>query len=754
MIEKLKNYLLYANLKETDWHLVWPEIQKENRSILMMVSASMCLLMSVLAFYTQFFDEMYHKNAFSYACIAAVELVIFSLAKFVRNQAPKYVVILTFVFNVTLFALGIVIGTILDPGSYALAFVVMIIVLPMLFCLKPINGVFLVLMADLAFLLVAHHFKPSEIFHSDVMNVIVWSIVGFFVAGITNSARANNRLEVKRNKDNRRRIQDSYDKLESQMDMFRSLGNIYTTLYYIDLKADSYIELVSLPEAHALFGDKGGHASRRMKVFCENFVADNFREAMYKFTDLQTIGKRLANRNMLSMQFLSTAVDDKTNSAEWTEISMISVKREENETASGVMLATRKVHKEKMKEIEQMNRLQEALVAAESANKSKTVFLNNMSHDIRTPMNAITGFTKLAQKHADDTVLVCDYLDKISVANSHLLALINDVLDMSRIESGRVSLSEKTENVAVIIEELNTILHDDVAARQLDFLVEMNISKDRVVLCDKLRLKQILLNLLSNAVKYTPEGGKVNFSITEQENTELDRVSYCFVVKDSGIGMSQEFLKNIFEPFEREKTSTVSGIPGTGLGMSIAKTLVDMMGGRISVVSEQNVGTEFTVELSFVLSKDNQLASSTGTPSEEIVDVHVEPNQFAGKRILLAEDNHMNQMIAKHLLTESGVELVVAENGRIACELLENSEQGYFNLVLMDIQMPVMDGYTAARNIRNSGRKDLSLIPIIALTADAFEEDREKALAAGMNGHVSKPVESDKLFAALLKYFK
>lgn len=754
MFEKLKNYLLYANLKESDWNLIWPAVQKENRSLLVMVSASMCLLMSVLAFYTQFFDDMYHGNAASYALIAAVELVIFALAKFVKKNSPYFVAALTLFFNVTLFALGITIGTVLDPDSYALAFVVMIIVLPMLFCLRPMNGVLLVVCADIAFLFVAQQFKSPSIFHSDVMNVVVWSIVGFFVAGITNTARANNRIVIKRNRDNQQRIQESYDQLESQMDMFRSLGNIYTTLYYIDLKTDDYIELVSLPQPHSLFGKSGQNATHRMKIFCEKFVVEVFREEMLKFTDLQTIGKRLVARNMISMQFLSSAVDNTNHSMEWSEISMIAVKRDGNENASGILLATRRIHKEKLKEMEQMNRLQKALSAAESANKSKTVFLNNMSHDIRTPMNAITGFTKLAQQHVEDTAQVSDYLDKISVANKHLLALINDVLDMSRIESGRVSLSEKPENVAVIVDELNTILHDDVAARQLKFNLNMEIDKDRMVLCDKLRLKQILLNLLSNAVKFTPEGGVVDLSITEQECGMPERAGYRFVVKDSGIGMSQEFLKNIFVPFEREKTSTVSGIQGTGLGMSIAKTLVDMMGGSISVKSAQNVGTEFTVDLNFSKAGDVQTCGLDAAQPEEVIDVHVDPNQFAGKRILLAEDNRMNQIIAKHLLKESGAELVIAENGRVACETLEKSEVGYFDLILMDIQMPVMDGYTAARNIRNSERKDLAGLPIIAMTADAFEEDREKALAAGMNDHVSKPVESEKLFAALLKYFR
>lgn len=753
MLQKLKNYLFYASLNKDDWDLVWNDIQRDNRFILVLVSASMWLLMTILAFYTEFFDEVYHENATSYALIAAVELVIFSLAKFVMKSSPIMVAVLTLVFNVTLLILGTVMGTVLDPTSYALAFVVMIIVLPMLFCLRPINGVVLVMVADTAFLLVAHQYKSPTVFHSDVMNVVIWSIVGFFVGGITNSARARNQIETWRNRENQLRLQDSYNKMESQMDMFRSLGNVYTSLYYVDLMTDRYIELVSLPEAHSLFGSNGGQASRRMKIFCERFVAKDFREEMLEFTDLQTIRDRLTSRDIISKQFLSTAVENLQNGMEWSEVSLIAVKRDGEKSASGMMLATRRIHKEKLKEIEQMECLQKALTAAESASKSKTVFLNNMSHDIRTPMNAITGFTKLAQQHVGDSSLVSDYLDKISVANQHLLALINDVLDMSRIESGRVNLSEKPENVAIVIEELNTILHDDVAARRLNFKVEMNVAKDRMVLCDKLRLKQVLLNLLSNAVKFTPEGGNVELTITERECGKPIHIGYRFVIKDSGIGMSQEFLKKVFVPFEREQTSTVSGIQGTGLGMSIAKSLVDMMGGEISVRSTQNVGTEFTVDLSFAIAEGVQIDASNNNQEKKLENVSITPNQFAGRRILLAEDNRMNQIIAKHLLKDSGAELIIAENGCVACETLEANDPGYFDLILMDIQMPIMDGYTAARNIRNSERKDLAALPIIAMTADAFEEDRENALAAGMNDHVSKPVEAEKLFAALLKYF-
>lgn len=375
--------------------------------------------------------------------------------------------------------------------------------------------------------------------------------------------------------------------------------------------------------------------------------------------------------------------------------------------------------------------LEESLSLAKSANNAKTVFLNNMSHDIRTPMNAIIGYTNLALSHIDQKARVLDYLFKINQSSEHLLSLINDVLDMSRIESGKMFLDEKPENLTNIINELENIINADINKKRLNFFIEgFDIQNDDII-CDKLRLHQILINILSNSIKYTPEGGHISFKIHQKSEPKLSYSSYEFSIKDNGIGMNKEFLEHIFEPFSRFRSSTVSGIQGTGLGMAITKNLVDLMGGQIEVHSEEKVGTEVILHFTFKL---QDKGSDKIEPTVENINV------FKGKKVLIVEDNDMNLEIASELLQEEGCIISSARNGKVAVELVQNSEPGNFDMILMDILMPVMDGYEATRQIRALENKKLANIPIVAMTANAFDEDRKKALECGMNEHVPKPV--------------
>lgn len=525
--------------------------------------------------------------------------------------------------------------------------------------------------------------------------------------------------------------------------------------------------------------------------------------------------------------------------------------------------------------------LQDALAAAQHANKAKTTFLNNMSHDIRTPMNAIVGFTTLAITHLDDKEQVEEYLKKIMTSGNHLLSLINDVLDMSRIESGKMHLDEKPCRLPDILHGLRNILQADVHAKQLELYIDAVDVWDENIYCDKLRLNQILLNLLSNAVKYTGAGGTISMRITEKPGAQKGYANYEFHIKDTGIGMSEEFVAHIFEPFEREKSSTISGIQGTGLGMAITKNIVDMMNGTIAVESEQGVGTEATVcftfrlntgvieprdipelkncralvvdddfntcdSVTYMLSQIGMRAEWTLSGREALLrtrqavtrndiynvyvidwmlpdmngievtrrirkemgddvpiilltaydwlDIEEEAKEagitsFCSKplflselrsclhsivnaeetegqkseeksekrytgRILLAEDNELNQEIAVAILGNAGFTTEVAMNGKIAVEMLEKSEPGYYQLVLMDVRMPVMDGYEATKLIRSLDNAKLSSIPILAMTANAFEEDRQEALRSGMNGHLAKPIDVEALFDALDKILK
>ena len=514
--------------------------------------------------------------------------------------------------------------------------------------------------------------------------------------------------------------------------------------------------------------------------------------------------------------------------------------------------------------------LKNALASAEHANRAKTEFLNNMSHDIRTPMNAIAGFTALAASHIDNKEQVKDYLGKISVSSQHLLSLINDVLDMSRIESGKMTLDEAEVHLPELIHDLRTIVQANISSKHLELFIDTQDIIHEDIITDKLRLNQVLLNIMSNAIKFTPSGGTISFRVSEIKIPSKDMTKFEFRIKDTGIGMNKEFQKTIFEAFTRENTSTVSGIQGTGLGMAITKNIVDMMGGNITVNSEEGKGSEFIVELTcrvsnqsvkfepipelnglralvadddtntclsvcsmlreigmrpdwtnygkeaVIRAKDamdnadefkayiidwqlpdlngietvrrirkfisddtpifiltaydwtdiekeareagvtafcskplfmSELRSLMATPfrkDEESSAEKAMPN-FGGKRVLLAEDNEMNQIIAEAILTEVGLDVDIASDGEIAVEKMKEHPAGYYDIILMDIQMPRMDGYTAARLIRSLDEPKKSKVPIVAVTANAFEEDRKIALEAGMDGHLAKPYDIPKM---------
>ena len=385
-------------------------------------------------------------------------------------------------------------------------------------------------------------------------------------------------------------------------------------------------------------------------------------------------------------------------------------------------------------------RLQEALADARAASEAKTVFFSNMSHDLRTPMNAIIGYTQLARRPGTTEAQMREYLEKIDSSGKYLLALINDVLEMSRIESGRLDLEEERTDLAAVMQEARDMFASQMEERQLAFTVTVQPLCDPVVWCDRHRLNRVLMNLLSNACKFTPPGGSVTLTLAQTGRTEGGG-TYELRAADTGIGMSREFAGRIFDAFERERNSTVSGIQGTGLGMAITKSIIDRMGGEITVESEPGKGTVFTIRLT-LRSADAQ----DGTPcpaaekEQEQEQTAPAPGHFAGHRLLLAEDNAINREIAEHILTEAGFVLDTAVNGEEALALLTAAAPGTYSAVLMDVQMPVMDGCEATRRIRALPDPQRSRIPVIAMTANAFREDIEKERAAGMDAHITKPV--------------
>ena len=389
--------------------------------------------------------------------------------------------------------------------------------------------------------------------------------------------------------------------------------------------------------------------------------------------------------------------------------------------------------------------LEEAVQAANVANRAKSEFLSDMSHDIRTPMNAIIGLINLLEKNADDKERFHKHLRDLKLSSEHLLELINNVLDMSRIESGKTELDLEEFNIRTLLEEVNSVYRAQAALKGL--VVEEEIAvPDKRYEGDSVRVKKVLLNLLSNAVKYTPEGGRVHLSSRSIGIAANGYETLEFKIEDNGYGMSKEFVDIIFQPFSREKNTTISGISGTGLGMAIVKNLVELMNGNVYVESELGKGSTFTVQIPF------KPVSETVTPL--VMEKGAEDVSLDGLRILVVEDYELNAEILMELLSMEGVQCDYAENGKIALERFEASEENTYDMILMDVKMPVMDGYEAARAIREGTHPRAKTIPIVALTANAFKEDIQRALDAGMNEHIAKPVRVDRIKAAVSRLVK
>ena len=668
------------------------------------------------------------------------------------------------------------------------------------------------------------------------------------------------RAEAER-QENIRRVMTLSDEFESIYDV-----NIDDGTYRVSTKSSKHSEEIK------------GYQAMNQDFFALNtnsipaVIYEDDREMMSKYMTKQYMLDRLEKEMSYFIDYRAV-IDEKilwyrmkvTRSGNWMN---------ERRMLVGVFNNDENYRKEKA----QQEALEQALQMAKSASRAKTTFLNNMSHDIRTPMNAIIGYTRLAKAHLDNSDQIKDYLGKIAQSSDHLLSLINDVLDMSRIESGKMNLNEKSENLSNIIHMLKDIVQADIRSRRIEFFVDSADVSDEEVICDKLRLNQVLLNVLSNAIKYTPAGGTVSMRIMQLGVTDTGYGKYEFRVKDSGIGMNAEFLKTIYDPFTRVTSSTVSGIQGTGLGMAITKNIVTMMGGEIQIQSEENVGTEVVITFDFKLGcqhkeperipevegmrclvvdddtnacrsivkmlkdigmhsewcvsgkeavlraedsfQDNDLfglflidwlmpdvngievarrirrmvgedvpililtaydwsdieeeAKNAGVsgfvskplflsdlrkivstyccPHEE-VPVKQEPEvSFVGKSILLVEDNELNCEISREVLEDFGIKVHMAEDGSVALNMMKKAKPGDYDLILMDVQMPIMDGFEATRKIRALPDKRIAEIPIIAMTANAFAEDCQAALDAGMNEHVTKPVDFDKLKVTLAKF--
>ena len=656
----------------------------------------------------------------------------------------------------------------------------------------------------------------------------------------------------------------------------KALSRIFVSIVKIDLRKGDCI-VIKNGEDKGMDLNGITRLEELCRVLSQRLFAAEDAERLAAFLLSSSLSERLSQQFHLRDDF-------RFKESGWVRVSLILDETGSDGLASSCLLSVFDVDREKQEEIKKQKAvernnllLKEALAVANHANQAKTTFLNSMSHDIRTPMNAIIGFTSLAATHIDNKKAVADYLQKITVSSNHLLSLSNDVLDMSRIESGRTKLEEKEVRLPDVLHDLRSIVHSSVQGKQLDFFIDTQDVLHENVMVDKLRLNQVLLNILGNAIKFTPARGTVSLRVIENPCPRQGYAEYEFRIKDTGIGMSLEYQQHIFEPFSREESSVVNGVQGSGLGMAITKNIVDMMNGAIAVHSEEGKGTEFTVILDLELAgeavsqevipelnnmhalvadddfntcssvskmlttigmrpewttsgkeailrtryakesgdefrafiidwlmpdmngievvrrirseigedtpiiiltaydwsgieEEAREAGVTGFCSKplflselrevlsrpfakrEVKDVEKEVmdmSVFQGKRILLAEDNELNRELAEAIFTEAGFLLEMAENGKLALEMLQAHEAGYYDLIISDIQMPVMDGYELSRQVRRLEDGKKAGIPILALTANAFEEDRQQVMEVQMNGHLAKPIDMEEVLKTI-----
>lgn len=531
------------------------------------------------------------------------------------------------------------------------------------------------------------------------------------------------------------------EELTEQLDIINSVSKAFNFIYYVDMKDYSFIELgAKLQGIHELIGGKG-NAIDSFEMMYKHLVVPEQIDFVKEFTDLTTLNERLKEREWISCQFLSPI-------GGWSEGIFIAAKRNEEGLCDHIIWATRDIDENKRREMAYQEALESATERAKSANAAKTSFLFNMSHDIRTPMNAIIGYTSLLEKYSDDPEKYNDYIAKIKSSSDFMMSLINNVLEMARIESGKLTINENVCNINDFYDEISNVYSEIIRRKNIDFTID--IDKDiPYFYCDKVKMDQILLNIISNSCKYTPDGGSINMKLEKLPCEKEDYFYMRITVADTGIGMSEDYLPTIFDEFSRENNTTVGNIQGTGLGMSIAKNLVDILGGSINVESKVGKGTTFIITMPhrIAYSKD---AATNKYGNNQLLN----KTDFDGKRILLAEDNDLNAEIIIELLNDYGFETERADDGNICVDKLKKSENGYYDLIMMDIQMPNLSGYDATKIIRGMEDPQKSQIPIIAMTANAFDEDKKNAIEAGMNAHLSKPINISETIKVLSEFIQ
>lgn len=527
---------------------------------------------------------------------------------------------------------------------------------------------------------------------------------------------------------------------EMSLNIVSSLSKSFVCIYYVDLDDESFVEL-----SQTNFNDiknhigSNGNAREKFVEMSKYLVQPEYAKEALEFIELSTVADRLKDVDFIEFVFKGIP------QVGWCNGSFIAAKREENGRVTKVLWAIKTINEQKLKDEKLQTELFEAKEKAESANKAKSTFLFNMSHDIRTPMNAILGFVQLMFKDLNNPEKLKSHLSKVDRSSRFLLDVLNNVLDIARIESGKATLNEDVMDIMGDSMTIDTIFIGEIQRKNITFIPSMNI-QHHFVLADAKKLQQIMVNLLSNSIKYTPDNGTIWLDFSEAPSEKEGYGTFITTVKDNGIGMSKEFQEHLFETFSRERNSTESKIQGTGLGLAIVKSIVDLMGGKIEVESEVGKGTTFRITNYHKLLTEEDMVKSHSVSSEK------KENNIKGKRVLVAEDNALNAEIATAILEDAGFQVELAKDGVECLEKLNTSAPHYYDAILMDIQMPNLNGYDATKHIRLLQDTAKANIPIIAMTANAFDEDKKAAIDAGMNDHISKPINIEILVETISHY--
>ena len=583
------------------------------------------------------------------------------------------------------------------------------------------------------------------------LSVRILKSVGAYIGGVRENLFMMKELERKQHSleeslDELKKIIAEHEKQKEELEEALTIANlnseivgaiskIYWLIYRMDLVLGTYEEISAGNEVHQLTG-KRGRTAEVFKEVRESVVVPEHQEIMKKFLDTSTLAYRLQETESIAMEY-------QANSGSWHLARFVVKKRDAHGQVTNVLYVVRQIDKQKQMELEYREKLLETAEEARRANIAKTDFLRRMSHDIRTPINGIQGMVRIAEHYPDDMQKQKECRDKVKEASGFLLDLVNSVLDMNKLESGAVVLEHEPFDLRQLLLESDNIVKMSAEVEKLNVSFEDSRIQHSHLLGSALHLKQVLQNIAGNAVKYNREGGSIQLSC-EELSCDGKTAVYRFCCKDTGCGMSEAFLQHAFEPFAQEDQGARTAYMGTGLGLSIAKQLVEMMDGTIEVESTLHVGSTFTIVIPFAL--DNSYEKEEPQTEESA------GKSLKGVKVLLVEDNELNMEIAEFLLMNAGMAVTKAYNGKEALDLFAESEDGYFDFILMDVMMPVMDGLTATRRIRELSRTDAGRVPIFAMTANAFAEDKKQSREAGMNEHLSKPLNEELLIQTFRKY--